>query len=248
MARSGTTYYLHMILHEHRQKNGKKYPIRVCWLVDRGSYSGRAYDIPYLKEIYIVIHELNNMWPTVKTLIYDDLCKHCSLNPGYITQTTRVPASLFGRFYCLPQNLSFKNVAWRDSSPSLWPYYRLAATQEGLCWLSCHNEKGLEIPAVSTPCYPRSAIAWYLVQRSKIWKTQQLPEAWPRSHGASSNTRQHGMRASISRDENLIHKALPYQPNLFPFTIRAVGQTASWTTLQKPPWHVQYLWSSFKNL
>ena len=35
-------------------KNWKKYPIRVCWLVDRVSYSGRAYDIPYLKEIYFI--------------------------------------------------------------------------------------------------------------------------------------------------------------------------------------------------
>lgn len=176
-----------------------------------------------------------------------DLCKYCSLNPRYIIQTTRVPASLFGRSYCLPQDLSFLSCLKWHLRPSLWPH-RLAATQEGLCWLSCHNEKGLEIPAVSTACYLRSAIAWYLVQRSKSWKTQQLCEAWPRSHGASSNTRQHGMRASIPRDENLIHKALPYRPDLFPFTIRAVGQTASWTTLQKPPWHVQYLWSSFKTL
>lgn len=89
------------------EKIGKNYPIRVCWLVDGGSYSGRGYDIPYLKEInIIVIHELNLKY-SVNYSVEVDLCKYRSLNPHYIIQTTRVPASLFDDFIACLKTLSF---------------------------------------------------------------------------------------------------------------------------------------------
>ena len=166
------------------------------------------------------------MWPTVWTLIYHDLCKYCRLNPRYIyiIQTTRVPPFLFMLLEVTLASQPLATSACCNPGRSLLTFLPQRERPGNTCSF---------YPLLPTFCY---TIAWYLVQRSKIWKTQQLPEAWPRSHGASSNTRQHGMRASISRDESLIHKALPYRPDLFPFTIRAVGQTASWTTLQKPPW------------
>lgn len=68
------------------------------------------------------------------------------------------------------------------------------------------GRNGLLQPRKVSADFPATALCYSLISATK---TQQIPEAWPGSHGASSNTKQHGMRAS-QEIEILIHKALTF--------------------------------------
>ena len=198
-------------------------------------------------------------------LYYINVCKYRSQKPGYIIQTTRVCQLLFFKGLLPVSKPVFLMCAEVTQVP--------AFGRTGL--LQPRKVSSPDFPAAPQRSYTKRK-AWKYLQ-FLLLATHVLPvfcyslvlgTKVQDSQNSLSNSLRHGLAAeamgppatqgsmegapqSQNRDENLIHKALPY---LFPLTIYRSRGWHSVKRLLGPPYRnlleirVQSLRSSFKNL
>ena len=176
--------------------------------------------------------------------IHVDLCKYCSLNPRYIIQTTRVPAYLYEGFIVCLKTFPLKMLLEVTQVPAfgrtiglLQP--RKVSADFPATTLCSRRER----PGNTCSFYPLLPTFCCSLVSSGIWFKGPRFEK-------PSNSLRHGLEAMGPAATRGSMECAPQSQEMKTWSTKPyhTDQTFSLTTLQKPPWHVQYLWSSFKNL